>query len=161
MVWIDYQFFVHSWLNRAKRRGECVDDGDRFISLWIAFNGWMKAKFGENKTDKKLIEALKGLEDMKGVFDDLRRKDDRFAAALKRLGRHQVADMRDPGAADKTKQYDGSYEALMDTIYQIRCNLFHGRKEVSDNKKDIELVTMAYAALLPLFEEYLQRYGCR
>ena len=50
MAWINYEIFADKWLERAERRKVFVDDGDRFISLWIAFNGWMKGKYGEDKT---------------------------------------------------------------------------------------------------------------
>ncbi len=47
MVWINWGIFTDRWLQRAKRGRVFIDDGDRFISLWIAFNGWMRGKFGE------------------------------------------------------------------------------------------------------------------
>ena len=44
----DYKQFTKKWLERAERDKVCVDKGDKFISLWIAFNAWMREKFGEN-----------------------------------------------------------------------------------------------------------------
>ena len=56
---------------------------------------------------------------------------------------------------EKNKKYDGTFESLIRTIYQIRCNLFHGRKDINDDEKDIKLVYLAYDILLPLFKKYL------
>jgi len=70
---INYEYFTQRWLERVERNNVIVDEGDKFISLWIAFNGWMKGKFGEDKTDKNLINDVKSLEDIKSVFNDLKR----------------------------------------------------------------------------------------
>ncbi len=60
MAWIIWEIFTERWLHRAERQQEFLDDGDRFISLWIAFNGWMKGRFGENKSDRTLMIILDG-----------------------------------------------------------------------------------------------------
>ena len=45
---MEYDVFMREWLKRAERENESVDDADRFISLWIAFNGWLKKEYGES-----------------------------------------------------------------------------------------------------------------
>lgn len=55
----------------------------------------------------------------------------------------------------KDKKYKGTYESLIDTIYQIRCNLFHGRKGTQETTEDYELICLAHNILLPMFKEYL------
>jgi hypothetical protein len=71
---------------------------------------------------------------------------------LLKLKDYTVVDMREPGNESKKKKYDDSFESLIRTIYQIRCNLFHGRKDIEENKKDFGLVCLAYDILLPLFK---------
>lgn len=58
-------------------------------------------------------------------------------------------------------RYDGSFETLVDVIYNVRNNLFHGRKNIQDNKKDFELVVLSYRILRRLFTEYLKKYEPR
>lgn len=162
MVWVNWEIFTRRWLKRAERRRDvAVDDGDRFISLWIAFNGWMKGRFGEDKRDTCLIEGVKGLSDFEAVFRDLKQSNHDFSQALRELERYVVADMRYPADADRVWQYDGTFPSLIGLIYQIRCNLFHGRKEINEDKKDFDLVCLAYRILLPLFKAYLRECGRR
>ncbi len=157
MIWIDYRIFTNRWLERAERREVSVDDGDRFISLWIAFNGWMKGEFGEDKADRELIDKVKALEDMSRGFTNLKSQNQLFSKDLNKLGEYPVADMRDINNARRTRRYDGTFGSLIEVIYLIRCNLFHGRKDVKEDRKDFELIRLSYRILLPLFKEYLNR----
>lgn len=155
MVWKNYEIFTYRWLARAERQQEYIDDGDRFISLWIAFNGWMKLKFGEAVQDKTLLNRLKKSEEMRIVFEDLRRNKTSFNESLRELSQYTVADMRHLEDQNKVKKYDGSFDSLIDVLYRVRCNLFHGRKNIDEDKKDFELVGLSYRILLPLFKAYL------
>ncbi|GAH56016.1 unnamed protein product [marine sediment metagenome] len=132
-----------------------IDKADKFISLWIAFNGWMKGKFGENITDRNLIKKVKELKEIKNVFNALK-LDFQFNQSLNRLRNFDVIDMRDIDNEDKIKRYDGTFESLIETVYQIRCNLFHGRKDTEEDEKDFELICISYDILLPLFKKYLE-----
>lgn len=155
MVWVNWKIFTEGWLQRAERGHRIIDDGDRFISLWIAFNGWMKWKFGEAVKDRTLIDRLKKSEEARIVFEDLRRNKTSFNESLRELSQYTVADMRHLEDQNKVKKYDGSFDSLIEVLYQVRCDLFHGRKDINEDKKDIELVSLAYRILLPLFKTYL------
>lgn len=158
MVWICSPYFVDEWLKRAERSNEQVDDGDRFVSLWIAFNAWLKGKYGEDTIDHALIEEAKKNDDLKKVFNEMKANSQDFSIALKKIQGKPVADMRYINNSNRTKVYDGRYESLLDVLYQVRCNLFHGRKDPKENKRDFELISLAYQILLPLFKEYWQRH---
>ena len=153
VVW---QIFTEKWLQRAERTQRCLDDGDRFISLWIAFNGWMKGEFGENRSDRDLINKVKKTLTFKDTFIKLKNDSVEFRQNLGELSNYFVLDMRHMDDESKYKKYDGSFESLLGVIYQVRCNLFHGRKNVDDDRKDFELVSLSYNILLPLFKEYLK-----
>jgi len=157
MGWINWEIFTERWLERAERGQEYIDDGDRFISLWIAFNGWMKGKFGEAIQDKTLINRAKRAKDIRQAFDDLKRDDCGFAECLKELSEYTVADMRHLDVQSGMQRYDGTFDSLIEVIYLVRCNLFHGRKEINEDKKDFELVRLSYQILLPLFKACLIR----
>jgi len=153
MGWIVWEIFTNEWLQRAEREQEYVDDGDRFISLWISFNGWMKGRFGENKKDKSLLNKTKELTEFSDSFSHLKQVDSHFRSNLEKLANYSVADMRN--LEDTNPKYDGTFESLIDVLYRVRCNLFHGRKEIRENKKDFELVSLSLKILLPLFKTYL------
>lgn len=159
MTWIDWHVFTRRWLTRAERTQELLDDGDRFISLWIAFNGWMKWKFGENSSDRHLIDRVKELVQFKSCFRRLEAEAE-FSQNLAKLETYNpVADMRQPDNDRQAKSYEGTFSSLIEVIYQVRCNLFHGRKEVSADERDFQLVSLSYRLLLPLFKEYLRTEG--
>ena len=155
MVWIDWRVFTERWLERAERGHRIIDDGDRFISLWIAFNGWMRGKFGEDIGDRSQIESVKRLQDFKEVFTQLREDNLAFKESLDKLEGLSVVNMQFRNNREDIYEYDGTFESLIEVIYQVRCNLFHGRKDIDEDKKDIKLVSLAYRILLPLFKSYL------
>lgn len=156
MGFVVWQIFTEKWLQRAERTRKCLDDGDRFISLWIAFNGWMKGEFGENRSDRDLINKVKETLTFKNTFIKLKDDSMEFCQNLDELSNYCVLDMRHVDEKSRYKNYDGSFESLLEVIYQVRCNLFHGRKDVDDDRKDYELVSLSYNILLPLFKEYLK-----
>lgn len=156
---MEYDVFIREWLKRAERENEPVDDADRFISLWIAFNGWLKKEYGENTNDRKMIERAKGNKTLKEIFRKLFARDEDFTTNLSQLMGYIVIDMRDPSNEQKERRCTGDFESFLDTIYQIRCNLFHGRKNFEENKKDRELVTLALKLLRPLFKMLLENHS--
>ena len=160
MPWHNYEYFTNSWLDRAERgQNANVDIGDRFISLWIAFNGWMKSKFGEPVKDITLISHLKQFQDMRDVFNIWQKQDSDFINNLQELRKYTVLDMRYPDDIDRNKEFVGTFDSLIDIIYQVRCNLFHGRK--GNEEKDLKLISLSYNILLPLFKKYLELYERR
>lgn len=158
MTLIDYHEFELKWLDRAKRHDKIVDEGDKFISLWIAFNGWMKRTFGEDLKDSELIKKVIGFTNIGNTFDTLKTDNKEFAKWLEELSKHSIADMRFITNSDRITKYDGSFKSLIEAIYQIRCNLFHGRKNLAKDKKDYDLVCLSYDILLLLFEKYIAKY---
>ena len=154
MAFIIWKIFTEEWLKRAERgEYERVDDADRFISLWIAFNGWMKGKFGERKRDTMLLNELKQLPEFNNSFNHLRKANPDFRKNLKKLANYSVGNMQRPENGEL--KYDGKLDSLIEILYRVRCNLFHGRKEINGNAKDKELVSLSLKILLPLFKTYL------
>lgn len=155
MVRVDWRIFAEGWLQRAERGRVFVDDGDRFISLWIAFNGWMSGKFGEDTADGNKIRSVKKMQDFQEVFERLREDNLSFKECLDKIEGISVVNMQFRKNREQVYRYDGTFESLIEVIYRVRCNLFHGRKNIDEDKKDIELVRLAYRVLLPLFKTYL------
>ena len=152
---MEFDVFIREWFKRAERENEPVDDADRFISLWIAFNGWLKKEYGENTSDREMVKRAQGNKTLKKIFRQLSASDRDFMTNLNQLMEYRVIDMRDPSNEQREKRCTGDYESFLDTIYQIRCNLFHGRKSFEEDKKDRELVTLALKLLRPLFKSFL------
>lgn len=153
---MEYDIFIREWLKRAERKNEPVDDADRFISLWIAFNGWLKKEYGESTPDGVMVKSAKGNKTLNEIFRKLSTSDRDFIINLTQLMGYIVIDMRNPSNEQREKRCTGDYESFLDTIYQIRCNLFHGRKNFEEDKNDRELVTLALKMLRPLFKSFLR-----
>lgn len=153
--------FIYEWVARSNRReGEdFIDIGDKFISLWIAFNAWLKSEFGENVSDRVLIDTLSKFKPMNDAFDDELASNKKVSDSLSALEQFHIIDMRDPNNEEKLTRYDGTFKSLIETLYRIRCNLFHGRKNIEDDKYDKELVQLAFSILLPIFENYMSNNG--
>lgn len=157
---VNHDLFVHRWLARAQRGVEAkIDTGDRFISLWIAFNAWMKGKYGEDSSDRYLIDQVKSSNELQNMYRYLIDNSGDFSDNLGKIKRYTVSNMRFVNDESRVRKYDDTFESLIEVIYQIRCNLFHGRKNISEDKKDFELVCLAYAILLPLLKTCLGEYG--
>ncbi len=154
---MNYDNFITRWIERAERKEghDPIDMGDKFISLWIAFNAWLKKEFVEAKTDHDLIEEVVGFRPIEDTFEDLKIENGEFQKTLLILKKYSIKDMRHPDDKSKQKNYNSSFESLIRSIYLIRCNLFHGTKNIEDDKTDKDLVSLAYKILLPLFKKYL------
>jgi len=157
---MDYRLFTRKWLERAERKehSATIDKADKFISLWIAFNGWMRQEFGEDVFDGVLIKKVKRKRKMKRTFNELKVDDNKFSSYLNSLSKYRVVNMKEPENKAKSKIYDGTFGSLIDVLYQIRCNLFHGRKLMKKNEIDIQLVHLAFDILHPLFKRYLENH---
>ncbi|MDD3493234.1 MAG: hypothetical protein PHU95_05735 [Candidatus Thermoplasmatota archaeon] len=151
-VWVNYEYYTKNWLERANRteNEDYIDIIDKFISLWIAFNGWMKNTFGEGATDRKLIEYAIEHPPMQEVFSDLQKNNAEFGASLERLGGYRIV-----GTKESLYLYDGSLSSLLEFLYQVRCNLFHGRKDTVD--RDLDIIRDSFQVLIVLFEDYLSK----
>ncbi len=158
-MWIIPELFTKQWLKRAERENEIIDDGDKFISLWIAFNSWLKHKYGESKNDNELLNEVIQNSDFEKAYKELEIHNIQFKRYLDELAAFSVINMKHYQDRGKDLDYDGSFSSLMRTIYQIRCNLFHGRKDIEVDKNDQKLVELALKILLLMFKEYLNKYA--
>ncbi len=99
------------------------------------------------------------VEVLKSIFDGIRTKK-RYLNKLTRIELFDIINMLDPQNKSKYKRVEPGekeFSSLITAIYQIRCNLFHGRKDVSEKEgKDWELVCLAYDLLFPIFDSYMK-----
>lgn len=99
-----------------------LSDSDRFVSMWIALNAWMKGQFGTKKTDRQLIDYTKDYRPINITFEYLRRSDMDFAEALDSFSDCEIMNEK----TSETFRYDGKFDSLFDTLYTLRGNTFHG-----------------------------------
>jgi len=99
-----------------------LSDCQRFISVWIAFNAWMKGRFGTKLTDKTLITSIKNDDFVNQTFDHLKQSSLSFAEALGSFSDCEIMNSK----TSAIYKYDGTFGSLMETLYTLRNNTFHG-----------------------------------
>lgn len=138
-----------------------------FMYRWMAFNGWMSAVTLKD-ADWEMINEFVAAPRLRDAFDQLMAGDLDFRQMVTeftdfwpvlnvrsvraKLGfdafhRHDRAALMALCAAENVKQQPAvwvagghpSWEQLLRTIYQVRCNLFHGEKS-PQNLRDRDLV---------------------
>lgn len=159
MGFIIPELFTREWLKRAEE-DRPLDVGDRFICLWVAFNSWLHGKFGETEKDYELINKVSNLQEFNKTFENQKNTNLVFKEYLTKLEKLEIEDMRffTRSENDRSyKKYNGDFDSYIRVIYQIRCNLFHGRKD-SNLKLDMDIIEVAYNSLLIVFKKYLQEH---
>lgn len=154
-----------------------------FVYRWMAFNCWMSAVTLMNN-DREMIDAFATTPRLIDTFDqlmaaepDFRQKVAEFVAlwpvlnvrsVRAKLGydafhQHDRAALLSLCAAENVKQQpsgwiagaDPSWPLLLRTIYQVRCNLFHGEKS-PQSVRDCNLVFAADHILA----QFITKTGC-
>lgn len=160
----DFQAFTMTWFYRALAISQKLDSssvnfgqrqidlGDRFMALWVCFNSIMRELYGENLSDNRLISACSIDTLWIRIFERDKVKLDRF---LDQLMTYEITNMK-TGAERKLQKKE--FNELIWVIYDIRCNLFHGRKDPFDfeNSKDYALIRLAFLILVKVVISYLK-----
>jgi hypothetical protein len=142
-------------------------DFGSFAKAWMSFNGWMEC-ITEAGNDGHMIAALAGNERLSDTFDDLMERSSEFRAhvqefaamwpvinvrdARRKLGRDAMWRFSRTELMDEAMRHgvklqpvawnDGNsptWPHLLQAIYGVRCNLFHGAKS-PQNSRDHDLV---------------------
>jgi hypothetical protein len=138
-----------------------------FVNIWMAFNGWMAA-VTERETDADMIRDIVANDRLADAYTGLMETSRPFRRLVcdfiamwpvlnvrdvrKKLGRDafwrfERDDLIEACRAARVKQQPvgwnaddmPSWEQLLRTVYQVRCNLFHGEKS-PQNARDRELI---------------------
>jgi len=123
----------------------------------MAFNAWGTHESQEDY-DSNMINWVKTLSLMPSIFAQLMKLDKEFVKSVKELKNEcPVHDMRPSHTTDcKTITDVHNFGEVLDVIYSIRCNLFHGQKS-PDEDRDMKLVMFSYRILERMFREILRK----
>jgi hypothetical protein len=144
---------IKKWYLRSQ--GENIEFSvvDRFISLWIAFVSW--SEFVSNgETDREIIEWLKKSTFLLEIFKELK-KDHEFADALLELRGIPIHRyIRDEQVTINNLK---DFSEVLEFIYVVRCNLFHGHENLDDDY----FVKNSFTILNKIFSKVIKRGGLR
>lgn len=154
---------IKKWFERSQmdKQEDNYDNFDKFIALWIAFNGWANIKTTKTNDQDWIEEVSKSGSVLDGNYKKLQDHNSNFKSNVEALKKAApVYDMRYPADRSKAKEINNieNLGEVLDVIYQIRCNLFHGAKGLKD-ERDNNLVKLAYDILTELFKEIVENMG--
>jgi len=154
---------VKTWMNRAKENYSGLVDGlnpglfyaDGLIYTWIAFEAYCCSEFPLWKVeDRNNTFSSK----FQSFFENMEMPE-RLNEALSKLYKNPIKDMRPNSRKPPIQISDKSnLKQIIDIIYRIRCNLFHGGKEMN-NQRDIELVKYSFYLLYGILDRILKQEG--
>lgn len=127
----------------------------RFLCLWICFNAWLD--FRANKaTDRQMIEWLKQQDEMTSEIILAYEKMAKTTTGEQSLKNFATASpIQDPKGGRPDITIDLSDRgSVIEALYRIRCNLFHGGKR-SSNVRDEKLVSYADSVLSKWLSELI------
>jgi hypothetical protein len=143
---------IVDWYKRSqKEKTRKFTVFDQFVSLWFAFNAWGTYESKKDK-DFEMLSWIKSNTNLPEIHNRLTKDDADYLQKVTRLSQYKVLDMR-PGHQGQSKSVNSidNFDELLDVIYQIRCNLFHGQKSETDSN-DWELVDLAFHILSKIFK---------
>ena len=146
---MDLQGIIVNWIRLSRQEAfETNDVFFRFMSLWIAFNAYFTFRYG-NITDRQKIQRFARERRAHGQHDKLLQNDNDYNKSIGMIKKNGVIDLN--RKEHHTISDANDFCQVMDCIYTIRCNLFHGGK-LTDNLRDQELVRASLAILDKLAE---------
>lgn len=150
---IDVQSVVDFWHRVALGKTQFPLEFAKFVALWQAFNGLLNLKYPEiTHHDNEKVRLISNDAKMLRAFDRLL-SEQTFVSVLDEVRR--LCPMYDVEAGQRRQKFSISQpytlQKLLNLLYHIRCNLFHGEKN-GGVKRDRKIVELAYEVLLPLFK---------
>ena len=154
-----------SWMQKAERyKAHTIGSAmDGFIASYIAYAAWVSLILSVHDRERctdKVNELLSGNHDPKDKLDAPARE---LAQAITRGG-FDVSSSSDVNPElDKKWGTPQGLHALLSTLYNMRCNLFHGQKNMEQQqiailKPAIACMKILNEALAQIFEEEFDRY---
>lgn len=120
------------WILREKRiSNDNYDPFIRFFIYYMCLDAWITADSGKDTDKDKILWLCSTNNHLKQIFLSNSFK----KSNLEALKNQEIEDMR-PGHRGQIKKLinTNDFNQVIEFIYQIRCNLFHGQKSPQNNK---------------------------
>lgn len=147
--------FIFQWYERYE-----MAEFDKFIYLWMSFNAWLtKYTRTKSKNDRDMIDEFKKSD--KSNYIQLRDNDPTLRSDVEWLCEHGVFNHRNDSLI-KPKSAD-DFDAIVECIYTIRCNLFHGsyKRDIPNDRQTVskgtEILDRIYGPILKREREQIAK----
>lgn len=134
-----------SWISKGDAAKNVFD---RFIYYWIAFNAFYSYKTGESR-DRMAVTIIGADGYLINLYQAMLQKDN---SPLDRLRNLQPAVLnRNEIRLEIT---NGNLDEVLNVLYEVRCNLFHG-----DKGESIERDQQVIEASTPMLEALVKEFA--
>jgi len=129
-------------------RGKSHNEGDQFASfvfIWFCFNAWLEFLASHDAdNDRKMLEELKStsanMSSLLGAYNTAHASDEFFRRSLQGLinksKEETIKDVRGQRQPISISD-ENDFANIVEAIYRIRCNLFHGGKDANDTRDQV------------------------
>lgn len=150
---MNLQETVESWFELASEgRIERADSFFRFVAVWIAFNVLYTSRHSDDAGDWNQVRSFAG-EAM--AIDRHRHLLEHDADYGRAIGILRDCGVYDVQSGRRWRIHDTKYlTSVVNCLYQVRCNLFHGVK-MPEDPRDERLVAASYTIVSQLIKPYL------
>lgn len=125
------------WWFLKLRSLDKVDIILEFFVYWICFDSYITYYSQEYSDYKKLQWFFTNDTPLRASYDE---NFETWHEAIDILASYSVADMRPKHEPAPIRiSYNSTLEEIITVIYRVRCNLFHGSKDLND-PKDMDLI---------------------
>ena len=140
-----YDYRLH-WFNKASLEDHVFD---KFISMWISFNGSYAISESGFTIDSEMVNSWS--KKHQSNHEKLFSINAKYHGSCIYLKSQKVPKKTKKGLVMVTISDVNSCQDLFKMIYAVRCNLFHGNKVPADTL-DVELVTNSYLILSTIYK---------
>ncbi len=126
----------------------------RFLALWVAFNGLYSLKFPDAKTEIAQVRSFANWPKAKEAHSDaLSLTQSEYRVALGVLRERGIFNF----LTNKVESLEDEEDLgqVIELVYRVRCNLFHGRK-VPSNLRDRRVVEAARVIVAELMSRLVE-----
>lgn len=141
---------------------ECDKSIVGFMILWTAYNSNYNRSNFHGDDQSRFIKYFTSIaeryvgEHESEIVDGFKSTKTEGRECVKNLDHNESRRRRTPEATfiQYNEREPINLNELASTMYIIRCNLFHGDKDIVDNEGDKKLIKWAYELLLNIAKEY-------
>lgn len=153
----EVQDLIKDWhRNRAKNE---IDPFYRFMCHWICFNAWLDYE-SEKYTDREMLNWLKrqtsDTSDIIVSYEAMKRTTVGFQNLEILVAMSPIVDSK--GRTDIVISDPNDRDNIIEAIYRIRCNLFHGNKS-SSSTRDVKLITCVNFIMTKWIDDLVSRWN--
>jgi len=134
-------------------------DADVLINCWIAFEAFSCDRYKKDGVGERIANFCTAFE--KEYKNNYAKLPDVSRENVEALSKKTIGDMRPSHLTDKPKKITDikDLKQVMEVIYQVRNNLFHGGKNPAGNDDDFEKVRLSANVFYQILERYFIQSG--